>query len=121
LKRKKRSNKSVDEVILGSPPPPPLPSPPPEKKQKVNKAKTGNQKKYANYSDPAVAAAWQEAVEFYVSRVTYDSERRTAFIVHREEFALPNKVFDMHPCGLHVYYPKKIDGQYGLFKLLLTI
>ena len=22
-------------------------------------------------------------------------------------------VFDMHPCGLHVYYPKKIDGQYG--------
>ena len=22
-------------------------------------------------------------------------------------------VFDMHPCGLHVYYPKKINGQYG--------
>jgi hypothetical protein len=46
-------------------------------------------------------------------RVTYDSERRTAFIVHREEFGLPNMVFDMHPCGLHVYYPEKIDGQYG--------
>ena len=45
--------------------------------------------------------------------VTYDSERRTAFIVHREEFGLPNMVFDMHPCGLHIYYPKKIDGQYG--------
>ncbi len=45
--------------------------------------------------------------------VMYDSERWTAFIVHREEFGLPNMVFDMHPCGLHVYYPKKIDGQYG--------
>ena len=22
-------------------------------------------------------------------------------------------VFEMHPCGLHVYYPEKIDGQYG--------
>ncbi len=22
-------------------------------------------------------------------------------------------VFDMHPCGLHIYYPKKIDGEYG--------
>ena len=46
-------------------------------------------------------------------RVTYDSKHRTAFIVHREEFGLPNMVFDMHPCGLHVYYPEKIDGQYG--------
>jgi hypothetical protein len=46
-------------------------------------------------------------------RVTYDSERRTAFIVHQEEFGLPNKVFDMHPCGLHFYYPEKTDGKYG--------
>jgi hypothetical protein len=46
-------------------------------------------------------------------RVTYDSERRTAFIDHREEFGLPNMVFDMHPCGLHVFYPEKIHGQYG--------
>ena len=46
-------------------------------------------------------------------RVTYDSEKRTSFIVHREEFGLPDMVFDMHPCGLHVYYPEKIDGQYG--------
>jgi hypothetical protein len=46
-------------------------------------------------------------------RVTYDSKWRTAFIVHREEFCLPNMVFDMHPYGLHVYCPKKIDGQYG--------
>jgi hypothetical protein len=46
-------------------------------------------------------------------RITHDSKRRTAFIVHREEFGLLNMVFDMHPCGLHVYYPKKFDGQYG--------
>jgi hypothetical protein len=46
-------------------------------------------------------------------QVTYDSKRQTAFIVHQEEFGLPNMVFDMHPCGLHINYPKKIDGQYG--------
>jgi hypothetical protein len=45
--------------------------------------------------------------------VTYDSKRRMAFIVHQEEFGLPNMVFDMHPCGLHVYYSEQIDGQYG--------
>jgi hypothetical protein len=36
-----------------------------------------------------------------------------AFILHREECGLPNMIFDMHPCGLHVYYTKKFDGQYG--------
>ena len=46
-------------------------------------------------------------------RVTYDRERQTTFIVYWEEFGLPNMVFDLHPCGLHVYYPEKIDGQYG--------
>jgi hypothetical protein len=46
-------------------------------------------------------------------QVTYDSKRRTAFVVHWEEFGLPNMIFDMHPCGLHVYYPKKSNGQYG--------
>jgi hypothetical protein len=46
-------------------------------------------------------------------QVTYDSKWQMAFIVHREEFGVPNMVFDMHPCGLHVYYPEKIDGQYG--------
>jgi hypothetical protein len=51
--------------------------------------------------------------EYYpLFRVTYDSERGTRFIVHHEEYGLPNMVFDMHPCGLHVYYPKKIDGKY---------
>ncbi len=49
----------------------------------------------------------------HLYQVTYDSNWRMAFIVHREEFGLPNMVFDMHPCGLHVYYPEKIDGQYS--------
>jgi hypothetical protein len=22
-------------------------------------------------------------------------------------------IFDMHPCGLHIYYPEKFNGQYG--------
>jgi hypothetical protein len=45
--------------------------------------------------------------------VTCDSEQQMAFIVHWEEFGLLNMIFDMHPCGLHVYYPKKSNGQYG--------
>jgi hypothetical protein len=49
----------------------------------------------------------------HLYRVTYNSKQQTAFIVHQEEFGLPNMVFDMHPCGLHVYYPEKIDGKYS--------
>jgi hypothetical protein len=49
-------------------------------------------------------------------RVTYDSEWQTAFIVHQEEFGLPNMIFDMHPCGLHIYYPEKSNGQYSFVK-----
>jgi hypothetical protein len=33
--------------------------------------------------------------------------------VHREKFGLPNMLFDMHPCELHVYYPGKNDGKNG--------
>jgi len=22
-------------------------------------------------------------------------------------------IFEMHPCGLHVYYPEKVDGKYS--------
>ncbi len=45
--------------------------------------------------------------------MTYDSKRKTAFIIHREEFGLLNMIFDMHLCGLHIYFPKKSNGQYG--------
>jgi hypothetical protein len=43
----------------------------------------------------------------------HDSKHQMAFIVHWEEFGHPNMIFDMHPSGLHVYYPNKLDGQYG--------
>ncbi len=45
--------------------------------------------------------------------VTYDSEWWTACIVLWEEFGLLNMILDMHPCELHVYYPKKTNRQYG--------
>ncbi len=51
-------------------------------------------------------------------RVTYDSEQGTRFIVHHEEYGLPNMIFDMHPCGLHVYYPEKIDGKYSFVQIV---
>ncbi len=43
-----------------------------------------------------------------ICRVTYDSEVDTTFVVHRPKFGLPDLVFEMHPCGLHVCYPKKM-------------
>jgi hypothetical protein len=51
-------------------------------------------------------------------RVNYDSKRQMAFIVHWEEFGLPNMIFDMHPFGLHIYYPEKTDRQYGFVQII---
>jgi hypothetical protein len=45
-------------------------------------------------------------------RVTYDSKLDTTFVVHCSAFGLPDLLFEMHPCGLHVCYPKKM-GQFG--------
>jgi hypothetical protein len=45
-------------------------------------------------------------------RVAYDSKLDTTFVVHRSAFGLPDLLFEMHPCGLHVCYPKKM-GQFG--------
>ena len=45
-------------------------------------------------------------------RVTYDSKIGTTFVVHRSAYGLPDLLFEMHPCGLHVCYPKKL-GQFG--------
>ena len=45
-------------------------------------------------------------------RVTYNSELDTNFFVHCSAFGLPDLLFEMHPCGLHVCYPKKM-GQFG--------
>jgi hypothetical protein len=45
-------------------------------------------------------------------RVTYDSKVNTTFVVHRSEFGLPDMLFEMHPCGLHICYPKNM-GEVG--------
>ncbi len=34
------------------------------------------------------------------------------FVVHHNAFGLPNMLFEMHPCGLHVCYPKNM-GEFG--------
>ncbi len=46
-------------------------------------------------------------------QATYNSKWLNAFMVHWEEFGLPNMVLDMHLCGLHIYYPEKTNGQYS--------
>ncbi len=33
-------------------------------------------------------------------------------MVHHSAFGLPDLLFEMHPCGLHVCYPKKM-GEFG--------
>ncbi len=45
-------------------------------------------------------------------RVTYDSKVDMTFVVHCSAFGLPDLLFEMHPCSLHVCHPKKI-GQFG--------
>ncbi len=44
--------------------------------------------------------------------VTYDSKLDTTFVVHRSAFGLPNLLFEMHPCSLHICFPKKM-GEFG--------
>ncbi len=48
-------------------------------------------------------------------RLTYDSKLDTTFVVHCSALGLPDLLFEMHPCGLHVCYPKKM-GQFGFFQ-----
>jgi hypothetical protein len=36
----------------------------------------------------------------------------TTFVVHFSAFGLPDLLFEMHPCGLHVCYPKNM-GEFG--------
>ncbi len=44
--------------------------------------------------------------------VTYDSKVDTTFIVHHQQFGLPDLFFEMHPSGLHICYPTKM-GKFG--------
>jgi hypothetical protein len=47
-----------------------------------------------------------------IYRVTYDSKVDTTFVVHCSTFGLPNLLFEMHPCRLHVCYSNKV-GEFG--------
>ena len=48
-------------------------------------------------------------------RNTYDSEVDTSFVVHHSLHGLPDLLFEMHPCGLHVCYPTKM-GEFGFIQ-----
>ena len=48
-------------------------------------------------------------------QVTYDSEVDTLCVVHRSTDGLPDLLFEMHPCGLHVRYPTKM-GEFGFIQ-----
>jgi hypothetical protein len=48
--------------------------------------------------------------------VTYDSEVDTIFVVHCSQFGLPDSLFEMHPCGLHICYPQNCERQPDVFQ-----
>ncbi len=52
-----------------------------------------------------------------IYRVTYDSKVETTFIVHSQQFGLPNLFFKMHPCGLHICDPNKM-GEFGFIQMV---
>ncbi len=50
-------------------------------------------------------------------RVLYDSKVETTFVVHHQQFGLSDLFFKMHPCGLHICYPKKM-GEFGFIQIV---
>jgi hypothetical protein len=50
-----------------------------------------------------------------IYRVTYDSKVETTFVIYCQQFGLLNLFFEMHPCGLHICYPKKM-GEFGFIQ-----
>jgi hypothetical protein len=50
-------------------------------------------------------------------RVTYNSKVDTTFVVHRSAFGLPDMLFEMHSCRLHVCcYPKNMN-EFGWLRI----
>jgi hypothetical protein len=47
--------------------------------------------------------------------MTYDSKVDITFVVNCSAFGLPDFLFEMHPCALHVCYPKNI-GEIGFVR-----
>jgi hypothetical protein len=52
-----------------------------------------------------------------IYRVTYDSKVETTFVIHHQKFGLPGLFFEIHPCGLHICYPKKM-GEFGFIQMV---
>ncbi len=52
-----------------------------------------------------------------ICRVTYDSKVETIFVVLCQQFGLPDLFFEMHPCGLHICYLKKM-GEFGFIQMV---
>ncbi len=42
---------------------------------------------------------------------------RQLFVVHCQQFGLPDLFFGMRPCGLHIYYLKKM-GEFGFIQMV---
>jgi hypothetical protein len=50
-----------------------------------------------------------------IYRVTYDSKVETTCVIYCQQCGLPDLFFEMHPCGLHICYPKKM-GEFGFIQ-----
>jgi hypothetical protein len=48
-------------------------------------------------------------------RVIYDSKVETTLVNHCQQFGLPDLFFEMHSCGLHICYSKKM-GEFGFIQ-----
>jgi hypothetical protein len=52
-----------------------------------------------------------------IYRITYDSKVETTYVVHCQQFGLPDLFFEMHPCGLHICHLKKL-GEFGFIQMV---
>jgi hypothetical protein len=52
-----------------------------------------------------------------IYRGTYDSKVETTFVVHCQQFGLPDLFFEMHLWRLHICHPKKM-GEFGFIQMV---
>jgi hypothetical protein len=52
-----------------------------------------------------------------IYRYICDSIVETTFMVHYQQFGLHDLFIEMHPCGLHICYPKKM-GEFGFIQMV---
>jgi hypothetical protein len=50
-----------------------------------------------------------------IYKVKHDSKVVTNLVIHCQQFGLPDLFFKVHPCGLHICYPKKM-GEFGFIQ-----